>query len=63
MPYPTSTELLSALRELVEQVESLEGYQYTRDMDEWEAEAMFNDALTRAKRAITRADIDRSKGK
>ena len=54
-------DLLSALRELIEQVDSLEGYTLTRDLESWEAEACFDDALTRAKRVVIAADIARSK--
>ena len=56
-----SADLLSALRELIEQVDSLEDYTLTRDLESWEAEACFDDALTRAKRVVIAADIARSK--
>ena len=39
-----------ALRDLVEQVDSLEGYQLTRDIDPHEAQATWDDVLERVNR-------------
>ena len=49
-------ELLVALRGLVEQIESLEGYQLTRDIDSYKAQANFDDALATAGDALKRAE-------
>ena len=44
--------LAGALRDLVEQVESLEGVEYTRDIDRYKAEANFEHAVERANKAL-----------
>jgi hypothetical protein len=48
-------ELRSALKDLLEQVESLDGYQVTRDLDRYKAEACFDDAIERARNALSRS--------
>jgi hypothetical protein len=50
-----NAELRSALKDLLEQVESLDGYQVTRDLDRYKAEACFDDAMERARNALSRS--------
>ena len=48
--------LREALRFLVEQVESLEGYDLTPDIEKYQAQANFDDALSMAGKALAAAD-------
>lgn len=44
--------LRHALVDLVEQVDSLEGYELTRDTEEYKAQACWDEALRRAREAL-----------
>lgn len=52
MTSPT-TPMREALKELLAQVESLEGYALTRDMPPHEAQACLDEAIRRAKDALS----------
>jgi len=45
-------QLERALRSLLDQVESLEGYQLTRDLDPYKAQACWDDAIRHASDAL-----------
>lgn len=45
-------ELRSALVDLLEQVEQLDGYELTRDLEPYKAEANWDDALHRARTVL-----------
>ncbi len=48
-------ELLTALRDLLEQITSLNGYELTRDVETYKAEAVWDDAQNRARAALAKA--------
>jgi hypothetical protein len=50
-----TANLLTALRGLLEQIESLDDYSLTRDLEPYEAEACWEDAIAFAHRAISEA--------
>ncbi len=53
---PTKIEqLLFALEQLIEQIDSLEGVEFTRDTEKYKAEACWDYAVTRAKHAAREA--------
>jgi hypothetical protein len=45
-------KLESALRDLLDQVESLNGYELTRDVEPYKAQACWDDAIDRARDAL-----------
>ena len=45
-------KVLEALRGLLEQVDSLEGYELTRDIPQHEAQSIWEHAIAQARRAI-----------
>ena len=55
-PYcPRIVELERALKDLLEQVESLDSYGLTRDTETYKAQACWDDAIYRASQALKRA--------
>lgn len=55
----TESLLLQALKDLIEQIDTLEDVVYTRDLEEWEAEALWEEARTRARNAIKIAEMEK----
>lgn len=45
-----------ALRELLEAIDTLEGVTFSRDLEPYKAEAIWDDALRRAQDALAAAD-------
>lgn len=48
-------DLLAALRELLEQIDCLGGIEFSKDLEPYKAEAVWDDALRRASAAIKSA--------
>jgi hypothetical protein len=53
--------LRGALRDLLEQVDSLYCYELTRDLDVWEAESNWEDAIRRARAALRSTEVPKDR--